>query len=75
MISNLSFGESMRLKKDDRIEFDRFILSTEQASRTSGASRATLITYLEVFLSTTTNVEDVFKFLKGEIESFEPQFI
>lgn len=31
-------------------------------------------TYLEIFLMCNTNTEDLIKFVKGEVETFEPEF-
>jgi len=56
-----------RLQPSFRISFDRF---NEFEVADDGHS-----TPIELFLMTRTNSEDLFKYLKGEVEAYEPAFI
>jgi hypothetical protein len=62
----ISYSEARELrdKPETRLKFSELILTTERL----------ISTYLEAFLVLDVNSEDLFKFIKGEVETFEPIF-
>jgi hypothetical protein len=70
-VQNFNIMEMLMLNRQTRWAFERFDFSE---TKEDNKATATKMTYLEVFLTCRTNSEDVFKYLKGEIEAFEPSF-
>lgn len=61
---NYSEAENLRDNPKSRLKFSEIIFSYERI----------VSTYLEAFLVLDVNSEDLFKFIKGEVETFEPIF-
>jgi hypothetical protein len=67
---SIGYLESVFISRQQKpnVKFDRIKLSDVKMDNLSHS------TYLETFLICDANTEDLFKFVKGEIEEFEPEF-
>lgn len=67
---SIGYLESVFMSRQQKpnVNFDRIKLSDVKMDNLTHS------TYLETFLICDTNTEDLFKFVKGEVETFEPEF-
>jgi hypothetical protein len=72
-VPSLDLFEAWSFEKNNkyRMDFNRFELVKEKRE----GVEYNHFTHLEVFLMCETNSEDMFKYIKGEIEDFEPSFL
>ncbi len=64
-------GFSFENNPNIRLDFNRFKLTEDNPQR----FMYNHFTHIEVYLMCETNSEEMFKYIKGEVETFEPSFL